>query len=221
MTKEKITPVHSFDVYGVLLDQNLMGTQIVELFREVAHGDLSTEEIEKRVINYQALLAKKTWALQEKPRIVNEVYKYALSKGAIIDPSKALYNDTLQTLAGILDHRQQVVILGSQSFDTKYLPEEISSRMLGSYAGPKNNPDIFAKLVNEIGESHKLVSHSEDSLIELIAAADAGLPRKNLFYVGRDMSKLEDALKEGFSVTRTLHQDQYLGITWNDDKNEI
>ncbi len=88
MTREKITPVHSFDVYGVLLDQDLMGTQIVELFREVAHGDLSNEEIERKVADYQALLAKKSWALQEKPRIINEVYKYALGKGAIVNPSK-------------------------------------------------------------------------------------------------------------------------------------
>ena len=210
MTREKITPVHSFDVYGVLLDQDLMGTQIVELFREVAHGDLSNEEIERKVADYQALLAKKSWALQEKPRIINEVYKYALGKGAIVNPSKALYGDTLQTLAGILDQRQQVVILGSQSFDTKYLPEEISHRMLGSYAGPKNNPDTFGELVNQIGESHRLVSHSEDGLIELRAAADSGLQRKNLIYVARDDSNIEDALKEGFTVSSRLQPDKYI-----------
>jgi hypothetical protein len=210
MTKEKITPVHSFDVYGVLLDQDLMGMQVIDLFKEVATGELSNEEIIRRVNDYQALLSKNPEALREKPRIINEVYKYALNKGAVVDSSKALYEDTLQTLAGILDQRQQVVILGSQSFDTKYLPEEISSRMLGSYAGPKNSPDTFGELVNQIGESHRLVSHSEDGLIELRAAADSGLQRENLIYVARDNSNIEDALKEGFTVSSKLQPDKYI-----------
>lgn len=212
MTKEKIIFVHSFDVYGVLLDQDLMGMQIIDLFKEAATGELSNEEILRRVNDYQSLLSKQPEALREKPRIIDEVYNYALNKGAVVDSSKALYEDTLQTLVGILDQDQQVAILGSQNFDTSNLPQEISRRMLGSYAGPKNNPDTFRKLVNLMGESHRLVSHSEDGLIELKAAADSGLRRKNLIYVARDNSNIEDALKEGFTVSSRLQPDRYIRI---------
>jgi hypothetical protein len=211
MTNKK-TLVHSFDVYGVLLDDKLMGVQIMDLFKEVAEGKLDEEEITKRVTDYQSLIDKNPEALQEKPRILQEVYGYALERGATIDPSKSLYEDTLQTFAGILDQKQQVVILGSKAFDTTCLPEEISSRMLGSYAGPKTDPDTFRELVSQVGEAHILVSHSEDGLIELRAAADSGLKRENLVYVARDNSNIEDALSEGFTVSRELNANQYIGM---------
>jgi FMN phosphatase YigB (HAD superfamily) len=211
MTSKK-TPVHSFDVYGVLLDDKSMGVQIMDLFREVAEGKLSGDEITRRVTDYQSLIDKNPEALQEKPRILEEVYTYALDRGATVDPSKALYEDTLHTLVEILDQRQQVVILGSKAFDTACLPEEISSRMLGSYAGPKTDPDTFRELAGKIGESHELVSHSEDGLIELRAAAEAGLQRENLVYVARDSSNIKDALSEGFTVSRELNANQYIGM---------
>ncbi len=210
MENKKKIPVHSFDVYGVLLNQELMAEQIIDLFKEVATGELSDEEIIRRVTDYQSLVNKQPEALREKPRIINEVYTYALNKGAIVDPSKALYEDTLHSLAGILDNDQQVVILGSQNFDISNLPEEISRRMLGSYVGRKNNPDTFRDLVSKLGELYGLVSHSEDGLIELRAAADSGLQRKNLIYVVRDNSNIEDVLKEGFTVSSNLQSDMYL-----------
>ncbi|MAG60881.1 hypothetical protein CL619_03790 [archaeon] len=208
------TAVHSFDVYGVLIDANLVGEQIINLFQEVASGNLPEDEIKRRVTDYQSLLAKKESALKDKPRILSDVYKYAINRGATIDLSKALYGDALQTMVGILDAKEQVATLGSQAFDTNYLPDEIARRMIGSFAGNKSESAAFAKLERLVGDGHRLISHTEDGLIELRAAATFGIPRNNLVYVDRDNSSKENTECVGFSVASTLTPQIYLTMDY-------
>jgi hypothetical protein len=207
-----IIPVHSFDVYGVLIDQNAIGMQIIELFRDLASGSLQSEEIERRVNSYHALLNKDPIALQEKATILDEVYNFAINRGGVLDFSKVFYDDTLHSLAGILDQGQQVVILGSQAFEPQYLPEEIARRMIGSFSGRKNSPDTFNTLAEKLEDQHRLVSHSEDGLIELRAAAESGLAKRNLVFVNRSSSENENAVTEGYNVQQTLRPELYLAM---------
>ncbi len=218
--KPERIPVHSFDVWGVIIDADIVGQQTMDLFEELAKGKLPKEDIEKRISDYKALLKAETWAQKEKGRIIDGVDGYITLQGAKVDPRKGLYPDTLETFAGILNAGQQIIVLGTKPFDTNYLPKEISERMLGVYAGPKNVPETFRNVASSIGGTHNLrdlggihnlVSHSEDSLIELRTAAETGLmPRQNLIYVARNNASMQDASIEGFGMTRALKTNDYL-----------
>ena len=208
------TSVHSFDVYGVIVNEEKAGRQIVDLFRETSQGDLPEEIIEERVKDYQALLRKGQGALTRKAEILNQVYSYALERGAKVDLAKSLYPDALETFAGILEGGQQITILGSKKFDTEALPKDIKERMtMNVYGGPKNNQGTFVHVANEIENlGGRLVSHSEDTLLELKTAESTGIIKpENLVQVVRNGAGSPLVSNDGYSRVKELRTEDYLG----------
>ena len=62
MAPSRLKPYHSFDLWGVLVNQYVLGERKIALYRETARKRKSSEdEIERVVRDYQALLDGKSW----------------------------------------------------------------------------------------------------------------------------------------------------------------
>ena len=181
-----LTPVHSFDLWGPVIDSVELGMQQLAFFKEVAAGELPPEEIEKLTSDYVALLRGEPWATQgdEKRRIAGAIKQYTAGKFEG-DFSTTYQLDGLQAMREIIDAGERVSIFSTMPVEgtIENLPEDIRERLVGviyandlETANSKSEASAYHEINDMLaGRKMRMVSHTADELPELEAAVQSGL----------------------------------------------
>ncbi len=201
MSKQR---VHSFDLWGPILDTMKLGQQYIERYRQItANQNSSLDIIEKAISEYEAWMRGEDWALDDKSRICAAVEEIVENSNLPLDYNPdLLQQDGLYVMDEILNAGEGVIVVssGKAPWLKSILPSEISDRMGEVYLGKKTDPETFFKIFkSEAGEGRQIMSHTADELPELETALETGLffPQ-NLIYINRNNSKTsQQVLDEG------------------------
>ncbi len=217
--KEQI--VHSFDLWGPIVDSVALGQQKIALYREIApRRRLSPEQIEETAANYQRLCRGDPWATGERKRGIITALEGILTPDDLcgIDYKKTFQPDALYALPNILDANQGVIVFTSAPAPwlKRNLPEEIRERMGKVYVGRKTEPSEFNRVIAEEAAGQRVVvSHTADELPELRAALQSKLMLDGtLVYIARNNVSSEETIRrEGIDLFATSLRDvDYIGI---------
>jgi hypothetical protein len=194
-------PVHSFDLWGVVVNQYILGQHKIEIYEEIAKRARVPKEVRKRVArNYRALLKGESWAMGPRkaeitgamncPGLDDEIRHYYAS---------ALMEDALCVFDEILDAGGGIVIFTSEPAPSfkEQLPTGLRERIGEIRHANKSNPASFIEIyARERSLGHIVVSHTADELPELIAARKSGLFHEaGLIYVNRNDSNPEEKVR--------------------------
>jgi hypothetical protein len=200
------TPVHSFDLWGPLVDTDKLGQEMIRVYRQVASGQgLEQGTIEKIASDYDALLKNDPVAIKNKKTIVPALQGPAEASG-LVDYRAGFNQDCIDAIAQILDAGERVIIYTTKPspWVKANLPENVAARMGEVYStGPegKTSQDFARVIMAEYGtlvdgRCGQVVSHTADQLPELVAALETGMFHKQgLVYVARDDSNTELAVR--------------------------
>lgn len=195
-----MTPVHSFDLWGPVVDSEAMSARNLEMYREVAAKiGVEPAEIDAAANDYQLLADGHPSATgARKGQIIDRVDKVLKAQGVEMKFSDFLQEDGLYVMGEILDAGEQVIIFTSKPWDKNNLPESIASRMGEVYHGGKTNPEEFRRVCStEASHRRHLVSHTADELPELIGAIESNqFHKEGLIYVARNESNTEAQVRD-------------------------
>ena len=199
-----MTPVHSFDVWGVLIDANVLGARKVDAYKKLAQETgVDQEVVAQNVSDYNALLRGEPWTTGErKGPIIDGVEKPLIQAyGDIpIDYTGVFYDDALSTIRTILDAGEGVIVFSSKPAPwlKPNLTPDLAERIGEVYGDAKNKPEAFQRVVaNENAKMRYPVSHTADELPELVAALKSGrFSQSGLVYVNRNDSNTEAKVNE-------------------------
>jgi hypothetical protein len=197
-----LKPVHSFDLWGVLIDQYVVGERKIDLYREIARLDMVPEDEIKRVVqDYRDLLDGESWATGlRRSEIIDALEGEKLANDIQIDYTLAFMQDALIVMGEILETGEGVLIFTSKPAPD--LGEQLGAtlgRNIGEVRwGNKGDPAIFRSMYElEKGLGNHLVSHTADELPELVAAKESGLfPPNSLIYINRNESNSENEVRK-------------------------
>jgi hypothetical protein len=218
-----LVPVHSFDVWGVLIDANVLGGRKIDAYKKLAEQTgINPEVIAQNVNDYNALLRGEAWATGErKGAIIDGVEKPLIdAHGKVaIDYTGVFYDDSLTTMRSILDAGEGVIVFSSKpaQWIKENIAPDLAARIGEIYAGAKNKPEAFRTVVEQERALNRYpVSHTADELPELSAALQSGLfSTAGLIYVNRNNSNSEqDVTDAGIRIyVPTLADIQYTSLT--------
>lgn len=197
-----LKPVHSFDLWGVLIDQSVLGERNIGLYEKKAGlCGVAKEESKRTVQNYRDLLDGKSWATgARKGEIIDALEGKDWFREIQMDYTVAFMQDALEVMGEILAAGEGVIIFTSKP--APHLREQLAStlgRDVGDVRwGGKGDPGAFQSVYDlEIRLGNRLVSHTADELPELVAAVKSGLfAPEGLIYVNRNESNSEDDVGE-------------------------
>jgi len=195
--------VHSFDLYGVLLDAEKLGEQKIARYEELAKAQgIDPAVIAAIVADYRALMRGDPSLTGRRKGNIVDALSTPIEKARIeLDYKGALLEDGLYAARRILEAKERLIVFSSRDAPwlKTSLPGDIADRMGDIYAGNKSEPVAFERLVaKEAAKSGKVVTHTADELPELLAAR--GLV-PSLIYVNRNNSNVKEAvLRQGIQV---------------------
>jgi len=198
-----IHPVHSFDLYGVLLDAEKLGEQKIARYEELAKAQgIDPAVIAAIVADYRALMrGDPSLTGRRKGNIVDALSTPIEKAGIELDYKGALLVDGVYAARRILDANERLILFSSRDAPwlKASLPGDIADRMGDIYADNKSEPAAFERLIaKEAAKSGKVVTHTADELPELLAAR--GLV-PSLIYVNRNNSNVKEAvLRQGIQM---------------------
>jgi hypothetical protein len=196
-------PVHSFDLYGVLVDADNLGEQKIAQYEELAKIQGIDPAVSAAVVaEYRALLkGDPNFTGRKKERVVNALSGPVEEAGMKLDYKGALLEDGLCAARQILDAHERLIVFSSREAPwlRASLPEDIAGRLGSVYRDNKSEPAAFERLVaTEAAMSGRVVSHTADELPELLAAR-GHIP--NLIYVNRNNSNPKEfVLSQGIRM---------------------
>lgn len=198
-----LLPVHSFDLYGPLIDSLILGEQSIRLFEQIARQEgISPEKAKEIIDNYRALLRGEPWATGEQKFGIMSALDGPLQKHPELQPDYkiALQVDGVAVLREILEAREGVLIFGSKlnEWIRWTLPDEMGKR-INLYADRKTKPEAFQRVYDaEMVKNRRVVTHTADELPELEAAVKTGLftgDKGRLILVNRNDQVSEDVAR--------------------------
>jgi hypothetical protein len=198
IVSSKLKPVHSFDLWGVVVDQYVLGQRKIDIYKENAQKKkVPEDEINRVVQDYRDLLDGKSWASgQRKGEIIEAIDGPTLGKEIQRYYASAFIQDALYVIQEILDAGEGVIIFTSEpapGLKEQFIPD-IGERIGEIRCGNKAKPGSFKavyELESQLGNS--VVTHTADELPELVAARKSGLFHPDgLIYVNRNDSNSED-----------------------------
>jgi hypothetical protein len=194
LVRAGIHSVHSFDLYGVLLDAEKLGEQKIARYEELAKSQGINPAVSAAVVaEYRALMRgdpNRTGPRKEK--IVDALSAPIEKAGIELDYKGALLEDGVDAARRILDANERLIIFSSRDAPwlKTSLPRDIADRMGDIYTDNKSEPAAFERLIaKEAALSGKVVSHTADELPELLAAKGQ-VPY--LIYVNRNNSNAKE-----------------------------
>lgn len=190
LVKSGVHPVHSFDLYGVLVDADKLGEQKIARYEELATIQGIDPAVSAAVVaEYRALLrGDPNLTGRRKENVVNALSGPIEKAGMELDYKGALLDDGVYAARQILDANERLIVFSSREAPwlKASLPEDIAGRIGAIYRDNKSEPAAFERLVSkEAARSGRVVSHTADELPELLAARGY-VP--NLIYVNRNNS---------------------------------
>lgn len=209
-----IKPVHSFDLWGVLVVQSVLGPRVLESYQELMDGQESPETIADRVRNYQGVLDGEAWALAQKKANVDTVEDAlwpAYLRGEInVDFDGAIYQDALDVLDDIDRVMEGFSILTTGN--SPWVRQALSSlnpavgrALRRVYSGDKSKPEAYERAAEDIRHNGgRMVSHTEDQLKGLGGILQSDLRHSvKLVYVERTNLATPEQVREAGVPTHT------------------
>jgi len=193
-----LKPMHSFDLWGVVVDKHVLGTWKIRTYKELAQKEKIPEDTMRRVVReYRNLLDGESWATgPRKSEILDAIDGLALAHGIRPDYASAFMKDALCAMRKILDAGQKLMVFTSKPAPElrEQLASSLGEKMMDIRWGNKSNPNSFREVFEkETRLGNRVVTHTADELPELIAARKSGLFHENaLVYVNRNNSNSKD-----------------------------
>lgn len=203
LVKSLFHPVHSFDLYGVLVDADKLGEQKIARYEELAKIQGIDPAVQAAVVaEYRALLrGDPNFTGRKKENVVNALSEPVEKAGMALDYKGALLEDGVYAARRILDANERLIVFSSREAPwlKASLPEDIADRVGAIYTDNKSQPAAFERLVvKEAAMSGRVVSHTADELPELLTARGY-IP--NLIYVDRNNSNPKEfVLSQGIRM---------------------
>ena len=203
LVRSGIQPVHSFDLYGVLVDADKLGEQKIARYEELARAQgINPAVCEAVVDEYRALMRGDPYLTgRRKANIVDALSTPIEKAGMDLDYKGALLEDGVYAARQILDTKERLIIFSSRDAPwlKASLPGDIADRLGDIYTDNKSEPAAFERLVKkEAALSGRVVTHTADELPELLAAR-GHIP--HLIYVNRNNSNAEElVLSQGIQM---------------------
>jgi len=198
-----IHPVHSFDLYGVLVDAHNLGEQKIARYEELAKAQGIHPAVRAAVVaEYRALMrGDPNRTGRRKESIVDALSSPIEKAGIELDYKGALLEDGVCAARQILDANERLIIFSSRDAPwlKTSLPGDIADRMGDIYTDNKSEPAAFERLIAKVAAlSGRVVSHTADELPELLAAR-GHVPY--LIYVNRNDSNVKElVLSQGIQM---------------------
>jgi hypothetical protein len=203
LVRSGIHPVHSFDLYGVLLDADKLGEQKIARYEELAKTQGINPALRAVVVaEYRALMrGDPNFTGRKKENIVDALSAPIEKAGIELDYKGALLEDGLYAARQILDANERLIVFSSRDAPwlKTNLPGDIADRMGDIYMDNKSEPTAFERLIKkEAAMSGRVVTHTADELPELLAAR-GHVPY--LIYVNRNNSNVKElVLSQGIQM---------------------
>jgi hypothetical protein len=203
IVRSGIHPVHSFDLYGVLLDAEKLGEQKIAQYEELAKAQgVDSAVIAMVVAEYRALMKGDPNVTGRKKVSIVDALTAPIEKAGIEPDYKgALLEDGVYAVRQILDANERLIVFSSRDAPwlKASLPGDIADRIGDIYGDNKSGPAAFERLVaKESAKSGRIVTHTADELPELLAAR-GHVP--NLIYVNRNNSNPKEVvLRQGIGM---------------------
>ena len=204
IVKSGLTPVHSFDLWGVIVDSYKLSNRQIALYRQLAKDkNIDPEKAAKVIHDYEGLRDGKDWATGNRKSDIIDALENPLNEAGIKFYSSDVFTeDGLQVLAQIFESNECAVIFTSKpaGWLKEYLPEDISSKLGKIYAAQKTDPAVYVKVYEEeLKSGRQIVTHTADEMPELVVAKESGIFQSgSLIYVARNLSKTrEEVLAKG------------------------
>jgi hypothetical protein len=191
---EGLQPLHSFDLWGVIVDQISLGQRKIQLFKDLAAKQgMPAEEIARIIREYQDLLNGELYAVgTRKSEIIDAMDAPAFAQGILPDYATAFFPDAVAVMKAILDMGEKVMVFTSKPAEglVEQLSVAVGHRIDDIRYADKNLPDAFRELFHyQQREGNCWISHTADELPELIAARKTGLfSPPGLIYINRNNS---------------------------------
>ncbi|SRR3989344_2643464 len=205
-----LTPVHSFDLYGPIVDSKALSEQSIGLFQEIAEEEgISPEEAAKIVSDYRALARGEPGTTGErKVPIINALEDPLNRHPELLPDYKVTFQeDGLYVMREILEAGEGVIVFSSKTpaWLRENLPEDIGARIGEMYGDRKHRPEAFQKVYSAEGAlGRRVITHTADELPELEAAVASGLfagDNGRLIFANRnDSVNISQALDAGVNI---------------------
>jgi hypothetical protein len=201
--RSRFHPVHSFDLYGVLVDADNLGEQKIARYEELAKIQGIDPAVSSAVVaEYRALLrGDPNLTGRKKEKVVSALSGPVEKAGMELDYKGALLEDGVCAARRILDAKERLIVFSSREAPwlKASLPGDIAERIGAIYRDNKSEPAAFERLVaKEAALSGRVVSHTADEFPELLAAR-GHIP--NLIYVNRNNSNPKEfVLSQGIRM---------------------
>ena len=176
-----VKPVHSFDLWGPLVDPMILGEDCIRIFEEVARREKMDLEIAAKTINdYRALNNGEPRATgPKKIEIIMALETPTLRHPDLVpDYAKSIYPEAIKVLQEIYTAGESAIIFSTKSpgWVSGYLVPLVGDINLPIYAGVKTDPQSYFQVyAAEKVKGNRIVTHTADELPELETAVATGL----------------------------------------------
>lgn len=204
-----ITPVHSFDLWGTLVIQDVLGPRVLEAYNQLMSGQETPETIAQNIANYDGVLKGDKKALENKKLHVDTIEDplwTAYLRGEIdVNFEGALYQDALTVMDDIAKAGEGLCILTTRNSPWVHKAVASVNPMVGIvlgkvYSGNKALPQAYETAAEDLIRSHaQMVSHSEDQMKGLAGILQSELRHQvMLIYVERiGLATADEVLSKG------------------------
>ncbi len=221
--KNGLKSVHSFDLWGTLVKQPVLGPRVLEAYQELMEGVEDSEVINQNIANYQGILDGDAEAMKHKKLFVDTVEDPlwpAYLRGDIsVNFEGALYEDALTVMDDIAQEGEGLIVLTTGESPWVKQALRIQSPLVGEtlqkvYSGDKSKAETYETTENSLQENKAtMVSHTEDQMKGLIGILESPMRSQvNLIYVERtDKDTRQEVIAQGIDQhVRDLRQATYL-----------
>ena len=204
-----IKPVHSFDLWGTLVIQDVLGPRVLEAYQQLMAGQETPEMIAQNMANYDCVLRGDKKAIENKKAYVDTIedplWDAYLQGEADVNFDGALYQDALTVMDQIAKAGEGLCILTTGN--SPWVKKAVASvnpkvgDVLGKiYSGNKAKPEAYEAAANDLRRMQaQMVSHTEDQLNGLVGILQSELRnRVELVYVERaGLATADEVLSTG------------------------
>ncbi|MDP2749484.1 MAG: hypothetical protein Q8O89_01470 [Nanoarchaeota archaeon] len=191
-----VKPVHSFDLWGVLVIQDVLGPRVISAYQTLMQGHESSEKIQENMRGYNGVLKGEKTALARKKEFVDSVEDPlwdAYMKGIIdVNFDGAIYDDAISVMKEITEAGEGLCILttGNSPWVKKAIAtidSLVGKNLIKVYSGNKALPEAYELAAQDLlAQKSRMVSHTEDQLKGLAGILQSELKKTvKLVYVER------------------------------------
>jgi FMN phosphatase YigB (HAD superfamily) len=191
-----IEAVHSFDLWGTLVIQNILGPRVLEAYKALMQGQEDPDIVRRNIAHYNDVLQGDSVALENKKVYVDAVedplWLAYTTRQIDVDFTGTFYQDAIDVMADIVGVGEELCILTTSNSPwvqqaVTSLHPDVGRRIRNVYSGNKTLSQTYEATAADIATNHgQMVSHTEDQLKGLTGILQSDLRNcVKLVYVER------------------------------------